>query len=315
MPTIMPSRRRNSAVTGQVPAGPAHPDMTTAPGPIVGMVLRGAPRRYGIDHFFESLLAGMEDAAGARGASVLLQVAPDAAAERETYRRWHEQSLVVGVVLSNLVEGDDRAGLLEQLGLPAVVLGEYVDAPRTVSIEVDNFSAMEQALRYLTSLGHRRIARVSGPSALLHTRDRSLGFAVAVTALGFVGRVVESDYSTAGGDRATAALLGGDEPPTAIVYDNDLMAVGGLAAAQRLGFDVPGRLSLLAWDDSVACRLARPPLSAMARDVRTMGETALGSLLDLIDGRSAGPVRQAPPPVIVTRATTAAPAGRRRNAG
>lgn len=300
------ARKRANPVVAPVrePADAAHGDMTTVTGPVIGMVLRGAPRRNAIDHFYESILAGMEDAAGARGASVLLQVVPDAAAEARTYRRWQERRLVAGVVLSDLLEGDERAGLLQDLGVPMVILGEYLDNPRTVSIRVDNFAAMEQALRFLTSLGHRRIGRVAGPSALLHTRDRSLAFAVAATALQFAGRVLEGDYSIGSGASATEILLTEGDPPTAIVYDNDLMAVGGLAAAQRLGVDVPRRLSLLAWDDFAACRLTDPPLSAMARDVQGMGHEAIMALLDLLDGVPAASVREAPPPVVVARGTT-----------
>jgi len=268
------------------------------------MVLRGGPPKPPVDHFYEAFVAGMEVAAGPRGAAVLTQVVPNVDAERLTYQRWHDQRLVAGVVLSDLVEDDDRAALLHRLGIPIVVLGEYLEGPQTVCIDVDNIAAMEQALRYLTSLGHRRIARVSGPTALLHTRDRSLAFAVSVTALGFSGLEVEGDYTAESGAAATETLLGRPDPPTAIVYDNDQMAVGGLATAHRLGIDVPRRLSLLAWDDTAVCRLARPPLSVLARDIRELGELAVRSLLDLLDGQSTVARQPAPPAVIVIRATT-----------
>lgn len=70
------------------------------------------------------------------------------------------------------------------------------------------------------------------------------------------------------GARATRSLLtaGGPDRPTAIVYDNDIMAVAGLSVAAEMGLSVPGDVSLLARDDSQLCRLTHPTLSAMSHE-------------------------------------------------
>ena len=66
-------------------------------------------------------------------------------------------------------------------------------------------------------------------------------------------------------------LLTGSRVPTAVVYDNDLMAIGGLAAAKELGVAVPDQLSVIAWDDTAVARLATPPLSVVTVDVHGLG--------------------------------------------
>ncbi|WP_329079118.1 substrate-binding domain-containing protein [Streptosporangium sp. NBC_01469] len=67
---------------------------------------------------------------------------------------------------------------------------------------------------------------------------------------------VHTDYTGEEGARATRRLLSSPARPTAIVYD--IMAVAGLSAAQDLRLDVPGDLSIVAWDDSPLSRVVRP---------------------------------------------------------
>jgi DNA-binding LacI/PurR family transcriptional regulator len=211
------------------------------------------------------------------------------------------------VLLSDLVDHDVRADRVHALGLAAVVLGEPATSEPVTAVRVDNYGAMRDAVRALTSLGHRRIGRVSGPLNLLHSKARASAFDSAVREAGAEGSTVEGDYSEPSGADGTRTLLGAGSPPTAIVYDNDMMAVGGLALAQELGIAVPDRLSLLAWDDSTFCRLAVPPLSAMSHDVHELGQLAGVALLALLGGGRV-PSREAPLPHFIPRGTTAPPA-------
>jgi DNA-binding LacI/PurR family transcriptional regulator len=171
---------------------------------------------------------------------------------------------------------------------------------------IDNGGAMHESVAYLVGLGHRRLARVSGPAALAHTHTRTEAFLAECAARGATGTVVEGDYSEESGARATRSLLGRGNAPSAIIYDNDVMAVGGLAAAHEMQVDVPASLSLLAWDDSALCRLSRPALSAMSLDVHAMGALVGDCVLNLLaDGPAT--VHVAPPLQLVVRGTTAAP--------
>ena len=156
-------------------------------------------------------------------------------------------------------------------------------------------------------LGHRRIARVSGIPGLDHSVLRDRAFLSGAAEAGLTEpTIVTTDFSGESGARVTRSLLTGPHPPTAIIYDNDIMAVAGLGVATELGIDVPRELSLLAWDASPLCRLTRPPLSAMQRDVSRLGSDAAEMLLTLI---SDGAVedREAVLPVLVPRASTSIP--------
>ncbi|MEJ3747249.1 substrate-binding domain-containing protein [Actinomycetes bacterium KLBMP 9797] len=267
----------------------------------VGLVLARPPRLLGAEPFFMEFIAGIEERLAERGQSILLHVVTTQAAEIAAYRRWAENRIVDAVVLVNRAVDDDRPAVLRELGLRAVVAGEPAgDAP---AVRTDDAGAVRAALAHLVALGHRRIARVSGPDSLLHTRSRTEALVAGARAAGIDPVVVEGDYSEESGAKLTALLLDRPDPPTAIIYDNDLMAVAGLNTAKELGLDVPRQLSLIAWDDSSLCRLASPPLTTMSLDVHRFGQLVAESVLDLTDDAPV-PDRWCPTATLIPRATT-----------
>ncbi|MFF1572533.1 LacI family DNA-binding transcriptional regulator [Leifsonia sp. NPDC058292] len=272
----------------------------------LSVAVRRRADRFGIDPFYSDFVAGMEDSLRPYEGSALLRTVDSTEEEIEDYRRWAVDKRIDGVVMVDFVEHDPRIGVIEEIGLPALLLGGDADLefPR---IGVDNARAMNDAIAYLAGLGHRRIGRVSGPSDLLHTRTRTRAFESALAAHGAEGRTVEGDYTAGSGATGTRTLLDAAERPTAIVYDNGQSAVAGVEAARELGFTIPQDLSLLAWDDSAECQLSDPPLSVMDRDVRSLGAAAASALLDVIEGRTVTVVR-AREALVVERGTTAPPA-------
>lgn len=253
-------------------------------------------------------ITGIEERLAGRGVSVLLHVVADHDAEIEAYRRWAAGRLIDTVVLVNLTAGDRRPAVVRDLGLSAVVVGAWPDTPHLPAIRTDDAGPIRDALAHLVALGHRRIARVTGPADLLHTQARTAALREGARAAGVEPVIVEGDYSDTAGARLTTELLRRTPPPTAILYDNDVMAVAGLGAAQECGVPVPDRLSLLAWDDSTLCRLASPPLTTMSVDVYRFGVSVGESVLELVDGRPVAE-RWSPTARIVPRGSTAAPPG------
>jgi len=261
----------------------------------------------GLEPFFMELIGGIEETLSSDDRSLLLHVVPDHAAEIAAYRRWGQRRLVDAVVLVNLVVDDPRLAVLHELGIPTVVVGGPERAlPDVAHVWIDNGQAMRDAVGYLVDLGHRTVGRVSGPAALAHTRSRTEAFLAECASRGAHGVVVEGDYGEESGTRAARTMLCRNDPPSALVFDNDVMAVGGLGVANELGLSVPGDVSLLAWDDSPLCRLAHPPLSAMSLDVHAMGVQVADAALNLLaSGRPS--TSTAPRPRLVARGSTARP--------
>lgn len=263
----------------------------------------GAPR---FESFFNQIIAGLEDVLATSSSVLIVKGVDDQQQEMAVYRHWHETRAVDAVIVKDLLVNDDRIEHLQRLGLPFIALGDVTQTGQFSAVRTDNARAMRDSMAFLIGQGHTFIARVTGPSGLVHTSIRTDVFLHEASMAGIVKKVVEADYQEKSGERATRALLKAERRPTAIVYDNDLMALGGLTAAKALNVAVPDELSLLAWDDSLLCQLASPPLSALSHDVHQIGmQLALNVTRMLATGVLLS--ETASQPVIVDRGTTAPP--------
>ena len=173
-----------------------------------------------------------------------------------------------------------------------MVIGTPAGAGSLPAVWQDDAAATRAVVEYLAAAGHQRIARVTGIPRLWHTKIRTDAFRAVARAMGVDAVLMEGDYTGENGAKATVRLLEDRHPPTAIVYDNDLMAVSGLGAAQQKGVEVPAELSIVAWDDSVFCQVVHPPLTALTRDVAAYGAHAARALAQAAAGAGVGTTRR-----------------------
>jgi DNA-binding LacI/PurR family transcriptional regulator len=273
---------------------------------VLGLIVDRPARTLGIESFFMQLISGIEATLSARDVGLLLQVTNDQQREMAAYRQWWAQRRVDGVILVDLRRDDPRVGLLEQLRMPCIVIGGPEGLGSLPGVWSDDGAAITAVVEYLAALGHQRIARVAGLPDLYHTALRDRGVAAAASRLGLDVTTVYADYTGEDGARATRGLLSRRPAPTALIYDNDVMAVAGVAVAHEMGVRIPHDVSVVAWDDSPLCQLVHPQLSAVNRDIAAYGAHAAARLLEIVDGTPAASL-QDPTPQLVPRGSTAAP--------
>jgi DNA-binding LacI/PurR family transcriptional regulator len=268
-----------------------------------GLVIDRPARTLGIEPYFMQLISGIQAELTSNHVTLLFTMAEDQAAEIDMYRAWWAQRKVDGVFLVDLHVRDRRVPVLEKLNMPAVVIGTPRGAGKLPAIWPDNAAATEMVVNYLADLGHRRIARVGGFTRYWHSKLRSDAFGQVARAAGLEAILVAADYTAEHGAEATRDLLDRPDPPTAIFYDNDVMAVAGLGAAQRMGVSVPADLSVVAWDDSVLCELVHPAVTALRRDIAATGAEAARILHEMVAGQQPGNVQE-PAPMLMVRDST-----------
>lgn len=169
--------------------------------------------------------------------------------------------------------------------LPKSVQTLVIDRPEAT------FRGAQVATQHLIEHGHTRIGHVGGSGTVVAAARRSAGWRQAMADAGLVARPdyqVETTYDMPGGFAAGTALLGLDEPPTAIFVEVDTQAVGLLRAAFELGVGVPGDLAIATADGTELTRYSVPSLTTVAYPVRDLAAKALTSVLE----RESLPVRR-----------------------
>jgi DNA-binding LacI/PurR family transcriptional regulator len=148
---------------------------------------------------------------------------------------------------------------------------------------------------------------VGGTEGYVHSSSRQTAWRQALEAAGVApGPELGGDFTGPGGAAATRALLDLADPPTAIVYASDVMAIAGMGVAIGLGLQVPGDLSVTGFDDVPLAAHVSPPLTTVRQDALGWGRAAAEVLLAVGEGRPATDV-ELPPAAPLFRASTGPP--------
>lgn len=273
----------------------------------VGLVIARTPETLGADPFFGYFISGIETVLSQHGYALMLQVVSDEQSEHESYRQLAANGRVDGVFLTDMRIDDLRPQLLDDLGLPTVVIGPATGNGPWSAVNINDQLGIAAAVEHLVALGHRNIAHVSGPTELVHSVSRRAAWVRAVSDAGLPsGPCITADFSAQGGAHATNQLLDLDEPPTAIVFANDLMAIAGMSTAISRGVQVPSHLSVTGFDDAPLSAYIQPALTTVRTDVVGWGRAAAQQLLAVIDSEISSDI-DLPAPEFVIRASTAPP--------
>lgn len=191
---------------------------------------------------------------------------------------------------------------------PVVAVDPHTGSSSLPTVASDNLQGARLAVDHLVGLGHRRIGMVTGRPDLISAELREQGYREALAAAGLdidesLLRLGAFDPDVA--RDAARELLTLPEPPTAIFAANDGTALVTLEVAAELGIDVPGRLSVVGFDNVPESALAVPPLTTVQQPMRQMGHDAIAMLVDLIRGDGLDETHVMLETTLVPRGTTA----------
>jgi len=201
-------------------------------------------------------------------------------------------------------------GELTSINIPVITIdhrGEHAEFP---SVAANSYDGARTAVKHLLSLGHRRIAYISGDERLASARDRRQAYIDTMAQFGpepDPALMVTGDFTQNRGFQATKELLLLSNPPTAIFAANDLSAFGAIAAIKEIGLRVPDDISVLGFDDIPAAAQFYPALTTVRQPLHQMSQSAVNILLALIAGIAPASPQVTLPTELVIRASTAAP--------
>lgn len=189
-----------------------------------------------------------------------------------------------GVVLACIDFGDPEVVELVQSDIPVVTI-DYLFNNR-IAVLSDNVAGMRELLKYVYSMGHRRIAYIHGADSAV-TSSRLSSFYRTAEELSLE---IPDEYMREAAYRDVAAtynvtneLLDLPVPPTCILYPDDFAAFGGIKAIRRRGLKIPEDISVAGYDGIQAGRNLEPRLTTVKQDTEQIGCIAARQLISLIE--------------------------------
>ena len=242
--------------------------------------------RNGLTHdYFARVLDGFKVAAEECGYDLTFINCSDSLRQKMTYLEHSRSRGVDGVVVAHIdFEQDDVAELLKS-DLPVVTIDTSFDyKPSVVS---DNVKGMRDLVSYIAGRGHTKIAYINGGDRSTPTRNRMVSFYSTMEELGIP---VREEYMIAGDYRnpvrcaeLTRELLALPDPPTCIIYPDDLAALGGLNVFRERGLSVPDDISMAGYDGIDVAKYLEPQITTIEQNAALIGEKAAEKLISLIE--------------------------------
>lgn len=251
--------------------------------------------------FEVDLVEALLTEAAAKGYSLVLGPLTESRSQREVVAELLGQR-IEGLIVLAADGGKAHIGDLPER-VPVVQLGGPRSTEPFDDVRVDDGIGIALLLEHLTSLGHSRIAHVTGGEGP-NAAERREEYRKAMLGRGFEPDIIEAAYTEEAGAWAAADLLERDQLPTAIIAANDRCATGVLATLVRQGVSVPQDVSVVGFDDSSVARLPFIQLTTVRHDPRRLAWQALEAVSRRIESPDTQRVAHRDAPELVVRNST-----------
>jgi len=181
-----------------------------------------------------------------------------------------------GIIFADIIGNRQQLEDALEANIPCVVINNHVDDLEVSCIAINNVRGAEEAVNYLISLGHRKIAHISGDLVTQAAAERFEGYKRALKKNNIEldeNYIFKTDYSRGQARFAAESLLKAENPATAVFVASDAMALEVMTVAREMGKQIPNDLSIVGFDDNpsglygpVALTTVRQPLIKMAQE-------------------------------------------------
>ncbi|MGD1823610.1 MAG: LacI family DNA-binding transcriptional regulator [Pleomorphochaeta sp.] len=241
------------------------------------------------NNFWAEVARGAQDYLEKKGYSLIL-VNTDW--EEDNYTKYLDLALTKGVdgILINTYSSSINR--LKDIKIPIVLLGNaYLHSPYT-RVGSNTLEGIREALEYLYENGHRKIGIVAS-----HTdtkQSKKIENRLSVYNQFLESKNIEFndnyyfsvEYSMKGGISLATSISIMDNPPTAILAGNDLIAIGLINESRKLDIKIPEDLSIIGVDDIPISSIVYPKLTTIAKPKREIGEKAAEAIINVINGKN-----------------------------
>lgn len=242
--------------------------------------------------FFTDVTSVIQDVLHRSGYAVMLCCTDEDPAMQDEQVSLLLDRMVDGLIVAPAGDDHTLEKLLAKASIPTVLIDRLCDGISADAVVLDNQRAVQDAIDYLTGLGHRRIGYISGSLDTSTGRGRLSGYRLALEGAGVdvsEGLVRIGNFRERDAYNAAMQLLLLPERPTALFSANNLMVIGVMKAIRDMGLKCPEDISVASFDDFPWADVFQPNLTTIAQPVQTMGEQAAALILNRISNADMAP--------------------------
>lgn len=249
----------------------------------VGVLFEDNAHRGLTHEFFSQVLNALKNSLESHGYDVTF-VSQNVGPTQRSFLEHCQYRDFDGVVIANVEFEDPSVGELVRSGVPLVTVDYVFD--NVGAVLSDNVQGIRDLVEYMYQLGHRRIAYIYGDNSAV-TRSRLASFYRTCESLGltipdeYVRGAMYHQPKESG--LATRDLLALKEPPTCILYPDDIALLGGQTEIESQGLRIPGDISIAGYDGIWLCQMLRPRLTTLQQDCQMMGSKAAQLLVEAME--------------------------------
>lgn len=253
---------------------------------IIGLILTRNPHHIASDAFLNQILDGLITAVHQHSLRLIIDIV-EAEHQKKAYLELVRAKRIDGLILSGPRFNDEALMALEKDRFPTVLMGQI---PNTdfYSVDIDNFSAANQAVNHLINLGHQQIACITNAHpSYTAASERLRGYRTALEAHSFPyeeNLVHYGDFTPESGYRRMKDLLEENAEVTAVFVASDVVAIGAKGAIREHGLNIPNDLALVGFDDVPLARYLDPPLTTVRLPATELATIASEMLIQIIQG-------------------------------
>ena len=215
---------------------------------------------------------------------------------------------IQGLILNSLQTETELMKTLEQITKPCIVFQRHIEGTKFDTFVCDDYQGTSDAVEYLLSLGHKKIAFVKGFTYDTHSaRFRETAWREVLQKNGIQADenyLIDARYDEQISYDETKKILSLKNRPTAILYSSDTMAIAGMRAAKDMGISIPDELSVIGYDNLEVDQYTIPRLTSINQDSATLGHDMMKRLLEKIKDPTLEPVIKTYPQKLVIREST-----------
>ena len=238
--------------------------------------------------FFADIAQSIEKEARAKGYMLILCDSSEDQVVEEELMSLLLSHKVDGIIIAPV--GTDFAHIIHtyKSGMPLVVIDRCLPEIGLPFITSDNYQGGNDAVNYMISMGHRKIACIQGIPKSRPTIERLRGYKDALQSNGIPidnSLIVGDNYSTENGYNQTRILFSMENPPSAIFALSNLIGLGVIKAVEEIGLSIPKDISLISFDEQPYSAFLGTPMTTVDQKKSEIGQLSVDVLLKYIESK------------------------------